>query len=187
VIDQAMNTIVLPTLAELRKRGAPFRGLLYPGLMLTSDGPRVVEFNCRFGDPEAQAVLPVLRGSLLDAMLLVARGEPLGATSLTWNGRYAVTTVVAAQGYPGTARTGDAITLPALRAEVLVFQAGTAMDPRGTLVTAGGRVLALTGVASTFDAAQTASRATAQSVQFEGKQFRSDIGWREQQRAARRA
>src|SRR6185436_145152 len=89
VIRDAMESIVMPTLAEMRKRGAPFRGLLYAGLMLTPDGPKVVEFNCRFGDPETQAVLPVLRGSLLDAMLAIARGQGLWATTLTWNGRYA--------------------------------------------------------------------------------------------------
>lgn len=187
VVQQAMQTIVMPTLAAMRARGTPFRGLLYAGIMLTDDGPKVVEFNCRFGDPETQAVLPVLRGSLLEAMLAVARNEGLGSTTLTWDGRYAVTTVVAADGYPGKPRTGDAITLAAPRAEVLVFHAGTAMNATGMLVTAGGRVLALTAVASTFAAAQSASRAAAGSVAFAGKQFRRDIGWREEARAARGA
>jgi phosphoribosylamine--glycine ligase len=177
-----MQTIVLPTLSAMRERGTPFRGVLFAGLMLTSDGPKVVEFNCRFGDPEAQAVLPIMRGSLLETMLAIARGEPLGEAPLAWDGRYAVTTVVAAEGYPGTVRTGDEITLSGTRAEVLVFHAGTAKNANGALVTAGGRVLALTAVASTFAAAQAASKAAAHNVAFAGKQFRGDIGWREQQR-----
>jgi phosphoribosylamine--glycine ligase len=183
IVQRTMQAIVLPTLAAMRERGTPFRGVLYAGLMLTPSGPKVVEFNCRFGDPETQAVLPVLRGSLLDSMLAIARGDGLGSTTLTWSGRYAVTTVVAAEGYPAKPRTGDAITLPPSRDDVMVFHAGTATGPRGGLITAGGRVLAITAVDATFAGAQAASRAAAAGVAFAGKQFRADIGWREQSRA----
>ena len=177
-------------LDEVRARGTPFTGLLYAGLMLTADGPQVVEFNCRFGDPETQAVLPLLDaggvplGGLLAA---VARGERLaGAAPVAapTPGLAAVTTVLAAAGYPETPRTGDAIGLPDETPDgVYLFHAGTARDPAGRLVTAGGRVLAVTAVASTFAGAQALARATAEQVQFAGKQFRPDIGWRE---AARR-
>ena len=187
VLQRAMQAVVMPTLKAMRDRGTPFRGLLYAGLMLTPDGPKVVEFNCRFGDPETQAVLPVLRGSLLDAMLGIARGDGLGTATLTWNGRFAVTTVVAAHGYPGKVRHGDVIALPAARDDVLVFHAGTATNASGALVTSGGRVLSMTAVASTFEGARAASRAAARDVSFEGKHFRDDIGWREQARSPRGA
>jgi phosphoribosylamine--glycine ligase len=187
LVERAMREIVMPTLETMRAHGTPFRGLLYAGLMLTPDGPRVVEFNCRFGDPETQAVLPILRGSLLDAMLAVARGDSIEGGTLSWDGTHAVTTVVAAQGYPGTPRLGDPITLPALPPNAFVFHAGTALDASGRLVTAGGRVLALTATAHRFAAAQAASSALASSVTFEGKHFRTDIGWRERDRLARPA
>jgi phosphoribosylamine--glycine ligase len=183
LIRDAMTSIIMPTLARMRERGAPFRGLLYAGLMLTRSGPKVVEFNCRFGDPETQAVLPVMRGSVLDVVLSIARGDGVGSATLTWNGRHAATTVVAAHGYPGKPRAGDVITLPAPRPDVLVFHAGTSTNADGALVTAGGRVLAVTGVAATFAGAQASSRAGAEAIHFDGKQFRGDIGWREQERA----
>jgi phosphoribosylamine--glycine ligase len=207
----ATATIVYPTLAALRDAGRPFTGLLYVGLMLTADGPKVVEFNCRFGDPETQALM----------LLLDVGGYPLGML-MTWiahGGRLpglgqaplsqmegtlvqrtrfvgtppeheqvfpaAVTTVLAAAGYPEKPRTGDPITLPDTLPEgVEIFHAGTALDAEGRLVTAGGRVLAVTAVADTFDEAQARSRAVAEQVEFAGKQYRADIGWRE---AARRS
>lgn len=185
VIAGAMRDVVEPTLAAMRMRGIPFTGLLYVGLMLTPTGPKVIEFNCRFGDPETQAVLPLLEGSLLETMLCVARDEPLNALPpLGWNGRSAVTTVVAAEGYPATVRTGDRITLPADTAEQMVFHAGTARAADGSLVTAGGRVVAVTAVSESFHAAQHASRDGAAAVQFAGRQFRDDIGWREAARSA---
>ena len=187
-VERARTQVFEPTLGALRERGSPFQGLLYAGLMLTAAGPKVVEFNCRFGDPETQAVLPVLDWSptLVEVMNAVARGERLGAgdgaRSLE---SAAVTTVLAAAGYPEQVRTGDRITLPPIEHEgVHVFHGGTARNARGELVTAGGRVLAVTAVADTFERAQTLSRQYAEQTHFDGKQYRTDIGWRELGRRA---
>ncbi len=179
-----VDAVVAPTLAAMRERGAPFTGLLYAGLMLTADGPKVVEFNCRFGDPETQAVVALLdhAGAALGAALgALAAGDRLSAPAdhPQPNGA-AVTTVLAAAGYPDAPRLGDPITLPQTLPEgVTLFHAGTALDASGRLVTAGGRVLAVTAVADTFEQAQALSRATAAQVEFAGRQYRDDIGWRE--------
>ena len=189
LLRQVHERVLAPTLAALREAGAPFTGLLYAGLMLTSRGPRVVEFNCRFGDPETQAILPLMASSLLEPMLAIARGERLATTPLDWYPSHAVTTVVAAAGYPEKARAGDAIVLPPPADGVHVFHAGTTVDAGGTLRTAGGRVLAVTAVAPTLDDARRRSREAAAAVRFEGRQLRQDIGWREaaRQEAARGA
>ena len=167
--------------------------------MLTRDGPKVVEFNCRFGDPETQALVPALttHPRLLDLMLAVGRGERIAgyaadgvfddsaydAGIFTYNVRGAcVTTVLAAANYPDTPRTGDRITLPPADADVFVFHAGTARDANGQLVTSGGRVLAVSAVAPTIAEARKRSLDYAERVEFAGKQFRSDIGWRESAR-----
>jgi phosphoribosylamine--glycine ligase len=185
--EQAIvNEIFRPTLDALRARHAPFTGLLYAGLMLTRDGPKVVEFNCRFGDPETEALLPILPStpSLLDLMLAAATDAPAPASSAIRPAEgHAVTTVLASAGYPETPRTGAVITIPPAPDGVLVFHAGTKRRPDGALITNGGRVLAITGCASTFEEAQRRSREFASRVEFEGKQFRSDIGWREAARA----
>lgn len=175
------QTILEPTIAALRARGAPFTGLLYAGLMLTPRGPKVVEFNCRFGDPETQAILPILatEPTLFELMLLIARGEPLPNDVRAHDGGYAVTTVIAAAGYPDSPRAGDPIAIPPAEPGILVFHAGTRRLADGTLVTSGGRVLAVTAVAPNFEDAQRASRDFASRVSFDGKQFRRDIGWRE--------
>lgn len=185
LIDDVLDRVARPTLDAMRARGTPFTGLLYVGLMLTTDGPKVVEFNCRFGDPETQAVLPALSGaSVTDAMYTIARGDRLPDLRFTTS-RAAVTTVVAAGGYPEKPRTGDRIEIPTPTADVLVFHAGTKRASDGSLVTAGGRVLGITGLGETIDDAQAKSQAFASRVQFEDKQFRSDIAWRELTRAAR--
>jgi phosphoribosylamine---glycine ligase len=178
---EIVDGILRPTLDALRARGAAFTGLLYAGLMLTRDGPKVVEFNCRFGDPETQAILPIFqtRPSLLELMLMVGRGERLPDRIDAHEGGYAVTTVIAAAGYPDAPRIGDPIAIPAVPPDILVFHAGTRRLADGTLVTSGGRVLAATAVAPSFADAQRASRDFAARVSFEGKQFRNDIGWRE--------
>ncbi len=180
LIDDVTERILLPTLHALRKRGSPFTGLLYAGLMLTEEGPQVVEFNCRFGDPETQAILPLLESSLLDPMLAIARGARIGNMSpLAWRAGASVTTVVAASNYPETPRTGDELTLPDDDATRRVYHAGTARDANGRLVTSGGRVVAVTGLGATLRDAQRVSRAGAEAVGFEGAHFRTDIGWRE--------
>jgi phosphoribosylamine--glycine ligase len=180
LMDEVMGRILRPTLAAMREAGCPFTGLLYAGLMLTADGPKVVEFNCRFGDPETQALLPLMASSLLTPMRAIARGESIaGFLPLTWEAGASVTTVVAAAGYPGTVRSGDPIEVPTDTASRWTFHAGTARDPQGTLVTSGGRVVAVTAVAPTIAEAQRESAAGAAAVRFAGAQFRRDIGWRE--------
>jgi phosphoribosylamine--glycine ligase len=180
------RSIFEPTLAALRDDGRPFRGLLYAGLMITEAGPHVIEFNARFGDPETQALLPLLDSSLLEPLLAVARGGSVEGVELRWRDAAAVTTVLAASGYPGTVRKGDVITVPqelAFEKDIVVFHAGTRLDG-DRLVTDGGRVMAVTAVAPTVAEASESSRAAAQAIMFEGKQFRGDIGWRELARHA---
>jgi phosphoribosylamine--glycine ligase len=179
---ELIERIFAPTLAALRTRGARFTGVLYAGLMITADGPKVVEFNCRFGDPETQAILPIaeLPCPLLELLLAVAQGDALPrAMGTARPTRHAVTTVLASAGYPDAPRAGDAIDIPAPPEGVLAFHAGTRRDDGGALVTAGGRVLSITGIGATHEEAQQRSREFAGRVTFEGKQFRSDIGWRE--------
>lgn len=184
----AQRSVIDRTLRGLARRGRPFTGLLYAGLMMTKDGPKVVEFNCRFGDPETQALLPVLSGEprLIDFMLAVAKGETLPSGSAETRGA-CVTTVLAAANYPETPRTGDPITLPAAEDGIFVFHAGTARDADGRLVTAGGRVLAVSALGESVTIAQRRSLDYAQRVEFQGKQFRTDIGWREIAREQKQA
>ena len=183
--DEAVRHVVDRTLKGMASRGRPFTGLLYAGLMMNGSGPRVVEFNCRFGDPETQALMPVLSGTrLLDLFLAVARGEPMPEGQPAAIGA-CVTTVLAAANYPETPRAGDEITLPAREGGIQVFHAGTAHSD-GHLVTAGGRVLAVSAVARTVAEAHARSLDYARRVQFAGKQMRSDIGWREIARARSR-
>ncbi len=186
LVSTVLDRIVRPTLAAMHARGTPFAGLLYAGLMLTVDGPKVVEFNCRFGDPETEAVLPAIDPSapLTDLMEAVARDGALDESVQLELSRAAVTTVLASAGYPEHPRTGDRIDLPRASEDVLVFHAGTKRDVNGTLVTAGGRVLAVTGVGSSLDIAAERSRSFAEAVAFDGKQLRRDIGWRELARRA---
>ena len=183
IMDEARSEVFAPTLAALAADGAPFKGLLYAGLMSTSDGLKVVEFNCRFGDPETQVVLPLMESSLLDLMRTVAEGGSVAGRSVKTKPGAAVTTVVASGGYPDSYENGKTITLPTdLESDdVTVFHAGTTMRD-DTLVTSGGRVLAVTAVAPTFASAASASRAAAIRVEFEGAFFRNDIGWRERAR-----
>lgn len=186
VITKVCSDIIGPTLDALREHGRPFSGLLYAGLMLTAQGPKVVEFNCRFGDPETEAILPLMESSLLDLVALIANGESIeNAAPITWSPRHAATTVVAAQGYPEAPAAGMPIELPPPGAGVHVFHAGTRLGVGGSLLSAGGRVLAVTAVADTLAEAAARSSAYAKSIGLEGKQLRSDIGWRELERGAR--
>lgn len=186
VVRQVMREIIQPTLAAMRKQGCPFKGLLYAGLMLTEDGPRVVEFNCRFGDPETQALVPLMESSLLELVAAVAGGGSLARSRAPeWRPLSAVTTVIAAEGYPEKPRIGDVIHLPPPETGIEIFHAGTARNPGGELVTAGGRVLAITAVAPDLVEAADKSREFAERASFKGKQLRRDIGWRELTRGAR--
>jgi phosphoribosylamine--glycine ligase len=187
LVAQAMSEIVRPTLAAMRDAGSPFAGLLYTGLMVTQEGPKVVEFNCRFGDPETQALMPLMDSSLLELIAAVAGGGSLSrAKAPDWKPLSSVTTVVAAAGYPKEPRTGDTIHLPPPEKGVEVFHAGTALNPwTNELVTAGGRVLSVTAVATSLIEAGEMSRSYAEQVSFKGKQLRRDIGWREVTRGAR--
>ena len=176
---KVVSRVLAPTLAELARRDAPFSGVLYAGLMIDRNGdPWVVEFNCRFGDPETQVILPRIATGLVAALDACARVARL--PDLTISPNAAVTTVLAARGYPDEPQKGAAITIPDdLPTGALVFHAGTRRDDAGILRAAGGRVLAVTGVGATFAAAQAVSRAAAERIEFDGKQFRRDIGWRE--------
>ncbi len=186
VVAQAMREIVEPTLAAMREQGCPFKGLLYAGLMLTQDGPKVVEFNCRFGDPETQALMPLMDSSLLELVAAVAGGGSLARSRPPeWKPLAAVTTVIATDGYPEKPRTGDVIHLPAAETGTEIFHAGTARNQGGELITAGGRVLAITAVAPDLIQAAEQSGEFAERVSFKGKQLRRDIGWRELTRGAR--
>jgi phosphoribosylamine---glycine ligase len=183
VIDETMAEIVEPTLGAMRDCGTPFTGLLYVGLMLTPTGPRVVEFNCRFGDPETQAVLPLLASPFIEPLVAVAReGTLRGVSPLRWRQEVAVTTVVAARGYPDAPHVGAPLSLPESTDLLRVYHAGTQRRADGTLVSSGGRVVAVTALAPTFGAAQSASREAASAVRFDGAFFRGDIGWREAER-----
>ena len=178
---QVHDDIIAPTLAALAEDDSEFRGVLYAGIMLTEGGPRVVEFNCRFGDPETQVVLPLLDSSLLDPMLEVARGGRLGGTTLEWSAGAALTTVLASEGYPGPYPKGRTIHIPesvTSDPDVLLFHAGTTSGANG-LETSGGRVIAATGLGTTLTQAASKSREVATAIEFSGKQFRKDIGWRE--------
>ena len=186
VVAQAMREIVEPTLAAMREQGCPFKGLLYAGLMLTPDGPKVVEFNCRFGDPETQALMPLMDSSLLELVAAVAGAGSLARSRPPeWKPLAAVTTVIASDGYPEKPRTGDVIHLPAPETGTEIFHAGTARNQGGELITAGGRVLAITAVAPDLIQAAEQSGEFAERVSFKGKQLRRDIGWRELTRGAR--
>jgi phosphoribosylamine---glycine ligase len=173
--DALVDRVHRPVLAELARRGAPFVGLLYAGLMLTEDGPRVLEFNCRFGDPETQAILPRLEGGLLGALAAAAAGD-LDGTELRTGPGAAVTVVVAAGDYPEHGDTGSPID-GVDEAESLgatVFHAGTAL--RGDrLVTSGGRILNVTGTGDDIDQARTLAYAAAGRISFEGARYRTDI------------
>jgi phosphoribosylamine--glycine ligase len=179
LLDRVTREVLAPTLAQLAREGAPYNGVLYAGLMIDPEGtPRVVEFNCRFGDPETQAVLPLIENGLTDCLHRVAQGQ--SPSPLTVAKGHAVTTVLAARGYPDSPEKGAAIAIPAtLPPHVTVFQAGTSRDSDGTLRVGGGRVLDVTAVASTFALAQTESREASAAIQFDGKVYRRDIGWRE--------
>ncbi len=177
-IEELVNLVHRPVLAELAERGSPFVGLLYAGLMLTDDGPRVLEFNCRFGDPETQAILPRLEGDFLGALAGAAEGA-LGGLDLSVGPEAAVSVVLAARGYPEAPETG--VELQGLdEAEetgALVFHAGTASRD-GRVLSAGGRVLNVTGTGDSVSEARERAYAAVELIDFPGAQYRRDIASR---------
>jgi phosphoribosylamine---glycine ligase len=181
-VDAAMladleRSVFLPVIREMKRRGTPFRGALYAGLMLTKDGPKVLEFNVRFGDPETQPILMRVAGDLVPALLAAARGD-LSSARLDIDPRAAVGIVLAAEGYPGRVTTGDVIEggEGPFPPGVQVFQAGTRRDGEGRLVTAGGRVLTVCALGADRADAAAAAYAAARGIRFRGAQYRKDIG-----------
>lgn len=171
-----LDRVVEPVLAGMRDDGEPYVGFLYVSLMLTDDGPRVIEFNVRFGDPEAQVVLPRVKGRFAKALLAAATGQ-LEAAPIDWSPECCVGVVMASRGYPASAESGQVIT-GLDRAEAsgaVVFHAGTRAQD-GAIVTAGGRVLTVVGRAADFEGARAAAYAAVECVHFDGMQFRRDIG-----------
>ena len=174
-LERVRAEVHQPVLDELARRGTPFHGVLYAGLMLTADGPKVLEYNVRFGDPETQAVLPRLRSDLLDLMLRATRPGGLSGASLEWDARAAVTVVLASAGYPESSSSGDVISgLDDLPDGIELTHAGTA-ERDGAIVTAGGRVLNITALGDGVPAARAAAYAAADVITFDGRQLRRDI------------
>ncbi len=176
LIQAAMGSVIWPTLAGMTLEGSPFRGVLYAGLMLTGEGPKVLEFNCRFGDPETQVVLPRLDGDLVEICLACAEGR-LEPAMVAWKENAAVTVVLASGGYPGSCETGKAVTglgEAAALPGVTVFHAGTKRQG-GTTVTSGGRVLDVTATGATREEARARAYQAVSTIHFDGMHYRKDI------------
>jgi phosphoribosylamine--glycine ligase len=181
LVARAMDEIVRPTARALAAAGTPFNGVLYAGLMLTEAGPKLIEYNVRFGDPECEAIMPLVEGDLAELLHAVATGRLSKIDPPRLSGKHAMTVIVAARGYPGTPASGGLIREieAAERVEgVTVFHAGTALGERG-LVARGGRVLAVTGVADTFANARARAYRAVDQIDFADGFHRRDIGWRE--------
>ncbi len=179
LMSEIRDRIIQPVVAELAKQGTPFQGVLYAGLMLTKYGPKVLEFNVRFGDPETQAILPRLKTDLVQVMKAAVEGR-LESVNLAWTSQAAACVVLASAGYPGKYDIGREITGLAEAAEIpgaLVFHAGTQKE-NGRVLTSGGRVLNVVGLGATLEAAVETAYQAADKIQFHGKQMRRDIGAR---------
>jgi phosphoribosylamine--glycine ligase len=175
LVERIRAQVHQPVVDELARRGTPFHGVLYAGLMLTAGGPKVLEFNVRFGDPETQAVLPRLRSDLLDLLQRATRPGGLDGVRVEWDERAAVTVVLASRGYPASSSSGDVIAgLDRVPPEVEITHAGTA-ERGGEIVTAGGRVLNVTSLGEGTRAAREHAYAAADVISFDGKQMRRDI------------
>lgn len=175
-----MERIMAATVAELAAEGIDYRGCLYGGFMLTPQGPKVLEFNARFGDPETQVILPRLENDLVEVMLACAE-QRLDEVKLAWSDKWAVSVVLTSAGYPGSYEKGKVITGvedAAAMEDVTVYHAGTAVNEAGELVTAGGRVIDVTALGDTFEAARDRAYEACEKIQFEGKTLRRDIGLR---------
>ena len=178
VAQVCMDTIFLPTLTAMRAEGCPFKGCLYFGLMITPNGPKVIEYNCRFGDPETQVVLPLLKTDLLTVMQAV-ENETLADLDVEWHSGTAACVILASGGYPSHYEKGKVMTFPeSLPANVTIYHAGDKLAEDGRLVTSGGRVLGVTATAPTLQKALADAYAAAETVAFDGKYMRHDIGRR---------
>ncbi|MEM8724870.1 MAG: phosphoribosylamine--glycine ligase [Pseudomonadota bacterium] len=179
--QRAIDKIIRPTIETMRAEGMPYSGVLYAGLMLTADGPKLIEYNCRFGDPECQVLMMRFQGDLVKVMLACAKRE-LAGVAAEFADETALTVVMAAKGYPGTPEKGGAIDLGSAEAGgAKVFHAGTAVKD-GALVANGGRVLNVTAMGANVTEAQAAAYRAVDAVQFESGFCRRDIGWREVER-----
>jgi phosphoribosylamine--glycine ligase len=177
LVEEYTRSILQPTIDELREEGKPFVGVLYAGLMLTADGPRVLEYNCRFGDPETQAILPLLDSDLLDVIEACVTGR-LAEIDVQWRSGAAACVVIASEGYPGKYPSGREIRgLDAAFDQAVVFHAGTKLS-EGKVVTAGGRVLGVAGLGADFREAIDRAYAAVGMIEFEGMQYRKDIGYK---------
>jgi phosphoribosylamine--glycine ligase len=176
-VAQLARKVHQPVIDELRRRGTPFHGVLYAGLMMTAGGPKVLEYNARFGDPETQAVLPRLRSDLLDLLEVSTRPGGLAGVVPEWSPDWAVTVVLASRGYPESSSSGDVIRGLDDVEDAEVLHAGTA-ERGGEIVTAGGRVLNVTALGATPGEARDRAYAAAEAIEFDGRQMRSDIGAR---------
>jgi phosphoribosylamine--glycine ligase len=177
LLDEIRRTILEPTVAELCSRGVRYQGLLYAGLALTAAGPKVIEFNCRLGDPEAQVVLPRLASDLTELLWATAEGS-LAGQKVAWDPRACVTVVLSSAGYPGSYRRGFEIAgldAAAVVPDVRVYHAGTARDAAGTIRTAGGRVLAVTALGDDVAVARSRAYDAAELIHFDGVHYRRDI------------
>ncbi|WP_027417431.1 phosphoribosylamine--glycine ligase [Aneurinibacillus terranovensis] len=186
LIQQAIETIIKPTARAMVKEGRPFRGILYTGLIITDKGPKVIEYNARFGDPETQVVLPRLESDLADIFQAVLEGR-LADCAVEWKKEAAVCVIMASQGYPGSYPKGKVIKgLPENTEELMVFHAGTA-EKDGEIVTAGGRVLGVTSIGENLYEAQDKAYDAILTISFEGAHYRKDIGDKALRQAASRA
>jgi phosphoribosylamine--glycine ligase len=174
--DSNRRDVTEATVRAMAAEGTPFNGVLYPGLFVTDDGPRVIEFIARFGDPEAEALLPLLESDLLEIVMAVTRGT-LDEVDVRWSDRASVTVMVASGGYPAAYEKGKPISgLNEIDEDVVVFHAGTRCDATGRVVTNGGRVLGVTATAPTLEEARTKVYANVERIHFDGMHYRSDIG-----------
>jgi phosphoribosylamine--glycine ligase len=176
LMNEAVKSILEPAINGMHDEGTPFIGVLYAGLILTSSGLRVLEFNCRFGDPETQVVLPLLETDLLDIADACVNGN-LANVNICWKDGAAVCVVLASKGYPETSEKGKVVKFGELPENVVCFHAGTKID-HGNITTAGGRVLGLTAWANTIESAIDMVYSNVKSVSFEGMQYRRDIAHR---------
>lgn len=173
LVAETISQVIKPVLATMASAGNPYTGFLYAGLVLTTDGPRVLEFNCRLGDPETQVVLPLMESDLVDLIEAGVTGS-LGTATCEWSPIAAVNVVLAAAGYPDRRQAGDAVRLPALDEGELIFHAGTTLEGK-ELKTSGGRVLNAVGLGPTREEARKRAYGLADRIRFSGKQYRTDI------------